>query len=235
MGELAMFDEKHYQSYFLWMQKYPQWFVNQPDGIKIILDERSIQQIEQIASQRLHTKGHPSLWGRVGVVYEDPYLLILRDAVQFPDGEVGTYIRILHPQGEVSGVAILPVCNGNIVLLRHFRHATRNWHLEIPRGFGSPLLSAEDSASRELWEEIQANTQQLLPLGSLYTDTGITNNKVELFLAYIEQVGSPSHGEGIQECLSLSLETLEEMIGQNQISDSFTIAAYTRSRLKGLL
>ena len=47
-----------------------------------------------------------------GIVYEDEYIRLVRDAVIFPDRSRGTYIRIL-PRRPESAVAVLPVLNGS--------------------------------------------------------------------------------------------------------------------------
>ena len=64
----------------------------------------------------------------------------------------GTYIRIL-PRRPESAVAVLPVLNGKILLLRHFRHSLRKWMWEIPRGFGEYGITAAENAEKELREE----------------------------------------------------------------------------------
>ncbi|MGP3928192.1 hypothetical protein [Streptomyces sp. 8N616] len=69
------------------------------------------------------------------MVYEDAYVMLLRDPVRFPDGRTGTYIRSVSAMQE-PGCVVLPLLGGEVVLLEHFRHATRSWHWEVPRGFG---------------------------------------------------------------------------------------------------
>ena len=134
------------------------------NGFRILLDEDSIRAVEAEVTQRLAQQGRPSGWAEVGIVYEDQYIVVLRDAVRFPDGHLDTYIRILPRDERPSGVAVLAMLDGRIVLLRHFRHATRAWHLEILRGFGSPGSSPEEDARREIAEEIGASPGEMTAL-----------------------------------------------------------------------
>ncbi|GAB2592951.1 hypothetical protein GCM10027168_27360 [Streptomyces capparidis] len=75
----------------------------------------------------------------LGVVYSDAWIRVVRDPVRFPDGRVGAYVRLLNAT-EAPGVAVLPVLGDRVVLLENYRHATRSWRLEIPRGFGTFAL-----------------------------------------------------------------------------------------------
>src|SRR6185312_2069263 len=147
--------DEHRQAYLAFAARHPDLFEN-PDGaiFTILLDEHEIDEVEEGARGRLHAKGMPEEWAQVGIAYEDQYLFILRDAVRFPDGSTNTYIRVVDPEGGAHGVIVLAMHQGNVLLLNHFRHATRRWHLEIPRGFGEPGLSGEENARRELEEEI---------------------------------------------------------------------------------
>lgn len=167
--------------YFELVQRHPELFTNpSADGITIELDPEKIQQIEQEVKQRLSEQGLPAEWGNVGIAYEDQYILLLRDAVYFGNGKPGTYIRSIQ-EASVPGVIILPVYQDRIVLTHHFRHATRSWHLEIPRGFGLPTMSSEENARRELYEEIGSSTATLHYLGRAHADTGMSTDCNEFF------------------------------------------------------
>ncbi len=222
------------EEYFAFVQRHPEMFVNPPGGFTILLEEVEIQKIEDYMAHQLEEKGMSAEWAQVGIVFQDQYGMILRDAVQFPEGSPGTYIRFVA-EGDGVGTVILPHYRGQVLLLRHFRHATRTWHLEIPRGFGMTGLSGEENARRELEEEIGAKALQLVALGSLYPDTGVDASVVELFYAQVEAYGPIDTIEGITEVLAISVADFEAMIRESTITDGFTIAAYARAKLRGLL
>lgn len=176
----------------------------------------------------------PASWAATGVVYEDPYTIVVRDAVRRPDGSLGTYSRTLPASG-AAGAAVLPLLDGQIVLLRQFRHATRSERLEIPRGFGEPGVTAADQARAELREEIQAEADRLIALGGIHPNTGAASGRTELFLAIIHDFGEPQAAEGI---IGIELQPpgiVAENIRDGEITDSFTIGAFTRAWLRGLL
>lgn len=170
-----------------------------------------------------------------GVMYEDSYITLIKDPVRFPGGSAGTYIRVVSTAPS-SGAAILPVLDNSVVLVRHFRHATREWHWEIPRGNAEPEdESGEETARRELFEELGVRATTILPLGTLHTNTGISGDVADLFLARIQSVGWLQHEEGILEASSITVDALEEMIASNHVTDAFTVSAFCRARLLGLL
>src|SRR5260370_24353066 len=155
--------------YFEIVRERPDRFVN-PEGdiYEILLDPPRIEHARSEARRSRVREGLPSHDSRVGVLAEDPCLLVMRDAVRFADGSYGLYNRLLVP----SGAAILPVHDGRIVLLRRFRHGTRARHLEAPRGSFSGAGTHEDEARRELREEIGATAEELIDLGELHSTTG---------------------------------------------------------------
>jgi ADP-ribose pyrophosphatase len=213
----------------------PELFVNPPDGvIEIVTDPADVLAAESTMRDRLVDRGLPASWSETGVVFEDQYTVIVRDAVRLPDGTLGTHVRSLAPAG-IPGVVILPVMAGHVVLVRHFRHSTRGWHLELPRGFGSPGSTPEDDARRELLEEIGAEATALVDLGRIHPDTGMSSSSVCLFLAEVDAIGEPEAEEGISAIEMVTTERFEELIRDGQITDGFSINAYARARLLNLL
>ncbi|QNJ41350.1 NUDIX hydrolase [Streptomyces buecherae] len=256
----------------------PDLFVNSPDGIDLLLSPEAVEAARRGAGAAPDTP--------VGVVYEDSYVTVVRDAVRFPDGAHGLYLRVL-PRATDPGVVVLPLLpTGRVVLVEHYRHATRAWHWEVPRGMGEPGATGADSAARELREEIGARATELVPLGDVHPDTGLLGSRVQLFAARVPHptpATTPSPGEatdrepgdgrqdegqrgegqqgegqrdsggdvrkyggqpypgardvaeGIRRMMTVSYAALGEMIATGAVTDAFTIAAYTRARLAGLL
>lgn len=216
-------------------QQWPELFANPPGAPYTVLAESSlIREAEADEEARLARKGLPVSWSHTGVVYEDPYMLVVRDAVRRPDGSLGTYVRTLPASGS-PGSAVLPMLHGKVVLLRHFRHATRTWHLEIPRGFGEPGVTVDQQARLELREEIGADADTLVELGVFHSNNGTAGDHVELFLAEIHGLGDPQTSEGITGIEVHQARQVAELIRTSLISDSFTIGAFTRAWLRGLL
>jgi len=225
----------HLEQYFAFIQRHPELFVNPPGAeITILLDEEKIREAEAQRGQFFAEKGLPAEWAQVGIVNRDLYGILLRDAVRFSDGTLGTYIRFVR-DGGAPGVVILPVYQKRVLLMRHFRHATRTWHIEIPRGFGEAGLTNEENARRELQEETEAVIEKLVPLGQAYPDTGSNAGYIVYFYAEIASYGATDVNEGISSLFLATVDELEDLIRNNTINDEFTIVAYTYAKLQKLL
>ncbi len=221
--------------YLALAESHPRLFTNPlEEGITILLNEEEIYQVEAEMAEKLKAKGLPAEWSKVGIAYQDQYLFLLRDAVRFPDGSTGTHIRFVDLLPDIVGVVALPVYQGQILLIRHFRHATRSWHLEVPRGFGTGE-SVEENVRRELSEEIEATISHLIPLGLVYPDSGISSQRVALFYAKVEVYGLGEAREAISDILPTSIADFERMIRENEITDSFTLAAFARAKVHSLI
>ncbi|TXL92809.1 NUDIX hydrolase [Streptomyces sp. IB2014 016-6] len=206
----------------------PEMFANVPDGIEVLLDPADIE-----AARRGVGSDEP-----VGVVYGDRFITLVRDAVRFPGGGLGLYLRVLPATG-APGVVVLPLIGAgpdgpDVVLVEHYRHATRAWHLEAPRGNGEAGSAAPENAIRELREELGVRLDELIPLGRVHADTGLLGSHAELYAARISAVGALDTAEGIRRAVVMPLRRAEELIGRGGITDGYTIAVLTRARLAGL-
>lgn len=213
----------------------PQVFGNPPGApIELLLDPAEVRSAEEAVAADLVAAGRPAAWAETGVVFEDQYLLVLRDAVRWPSGRFGTYLRTLDV-ADAAGVVVLPRLGDDVVLVRHFRHSTRSWHYEVPRGFGSPGSTPEEDARRELAEEIGVLPRSLDHLGIVYPDTGMMAGAVHLFHAAVDGVGAVDTEEGIDAVKIVSPDELGRMIRDHEVDDGFTMAAYLRALLLRVL
>jgi ADP-ribose pyrophosphatase len=203
--------------------------------IEIVQTPELIESARTAAQERLESRGLPQSWAETGVLLDEEYLVVHRDPVRFPDGTLGTYVRVRWADRFGDGVVILPLLDSKIVLIHHFRHATRAWHWEIPRGFGDLSMSAADSAARELAEEIGAQPTRLRPLGQINPDSGMSGNVVHLFLADVAHVATLDRKEGIGKAVQLTVRELNEWIARGQITDGFTLAAVALASAQGYL
>jgi ADP-ribose pyrophosphatase len=225
------------RDYLRLVDERPHLFGGAQDGVRIVLDPEAIASIEETTGERYAARGQPAEWAAVGLRYEDPYLVVLVDAVTFPDGSVGVHHRTLPRSlaSGVSGVAALPILEGRIVLIRHFRHPLRAWSWEIPRGAIEPGASAEETLRTELREEIEAEVTAIRPLGHMYGATGFMSQQVGLYLASLASVGRPALSEGVGAVRLVTTEEFESMARASTIVDSFTLGAFLQSRLQGFL
>lgn len=205
---------------------YPS-YLNVPIGdskngeIEIVPNLEEASQISEIQKRRLLKKGFSSddaeTFAATGIVAEDSYIVWIRDAVYFPNKIPGTYDRFLWKN---PGVAILPIlADGRIVLNLNYRHATRSWELEIPRGAKTEGESNEDTVIRELKEETGCDVVSIKFLGEMTPDSGILSSVVPVYLGKISTFGNPEreYSEAIADILILTQEEIEKGLANGWI------------------
>jgi ADP-ribose pyrophosphatase len=220
------------------LNKFPYLRGSDKDPIRVITDQSVIQKWQAERRTKLINASQSPEWADIGVVFDDPSIVILRDLVEFPGGYRNGYIRIYNRaylEGGAAGVVVLPEKDGKLLLFQHYRHATRMRHWEIPRGFGASGVDAKTQAITEVREEINGDVAEIFELGTVYNNTGLEGNPIHLFLARMASVGEMEVEEGIENPQWVSVSELEQMIAGGDITDGFTIAAYTRAKLKGLI
>ncbi|MEU5241675.1 NUDIX hydrolase [Streptomyces lydicus] len=167
------------------------------------------------------------------VLHRDADRIVLEDPVVLPDGQQARRVRLLPARPEHE-VAVLPLLGGDVVLLDRFRHATRTWQWEMPRGTGTEGLADTETASRHLHNQLGATPLELFGLGEVHPDVGILAASVLLYAARIDAVGDITHDDGIRQVRTVPFAAAEEMATAGQITDAVTIAALFRVRQAGL-
>ena len=205
-----------------------------PDGIEIMLAAEDVSAAERATASWFGNEA-PDQWRETGVMYADPYFMLVKDAVRFPDRSFGVYSRLLTPIGRPDGIAVLPLLGEDLVLIKHFRHATRQFHWEIPRGYGEPGLSPEDTVRQELREELGAVASEVITFGRLYSDTGLVGGGINTFAARIGHVGVLEAREGIVAHKVLSSSQINKAIANGEINDGITLGLIARARASGIL
>lgn len=226
--------------------------------IELVTDPAEIAQVQKVQESRLLKKGFSvadaAEFSRIGVVREDQYWMWLRDAVYFPNQVPGTYGRLIwrnELEGRYPGVAVLPVLpSGQIVLNLNYRHATRSWELELPRGGIQSQEAIEVAALREVKEETGFVVDSLTFLGEMTPDTGVLSSIVPVFLANIsaQEESSPEYSEAIAAVISFTKEELKQGLKQGfleiliegkkkrvPLRDSFLTFALFQAEIRKLL
>ena len=134
-----------------------------------------------------------------------------------------------------GGAAVLPVIDTKILLLRHERHATRDKHWEIPRGFAAGGETPVETARREIVEEIGIPEPEIIDIGSVHPDPGASNVHKRLYFARLTGVGNVETNEGIGELITVTVDEFDAMLRADEITDSFTLAAVLQARVRGLI
>lgn len=105
---------------------------------------------------------------------------IRRDHLKTPD-ERETKLEIIEHSGSV---VIIPIDeNGNVLLVRQYRHATGGDLLELPAGTLEENENPEVCAAREIREETGMAAREFTKLGEFYLAPGYSTELMVVFLA----------------------------------------------------
>lgn len=135
-----------------------------------------------------------------------------------PQGKAMRHETVLFGEG----VAIVPVVEGKILMIRQYRPSVGSSILEIPAGKVDPGEDIRQAAIRELSEETGIVGGKLEHLASIWTTPGFCNERIHLFLSTEGVLGEnhPDEGETIEEILLFSHDRIRQMIFSNEISDA---------------
>lgn len=224
-------DESALTRYFELLEHYPKLkregkLNDYTEGVyQIIYDREGIAAIRKEVYERLYQKSKlqglthdqadqlATNFSRPGVVCEDQFWIWIRDAVISPQGYRHTYNRMIWKSDleRVGGVAALPILieNGTkkIVLQLAFRHATNSWEIEMPRGLSKNHETAMETAKREILEETGYETNNLVYLGCMTPDSGLTVSVIPVFSGevVVEKAIKHDKTEAIKEKYAFTL------------------------------
>lgn len=225
--------------------------------IEIATHPDEIKKIEKLTTQRFIRMGYSEetaqKYSTCGIIAEDHYWMWIRDAVTFPGGIAGTYDRIIWKTG-LTGTpvtVIFPVIENKKILVNvNFRHATRSWEIELPRGARRANETPEEAAMRELQEETGCCTKNLTHLGNLAPETGVISGIIPVYYARVNTRTAPhqDESEAIATHLELSEKDIEEAFQKGYIivkikgqltkaycRDPFFCYAYLQAKWKRLI
>lgn len=212
----------------------PGLFSNNTDSVQIVLDPEQIFKTELRSIENNLKLGLPASGSHVGIISQDPWVTVIRDALLFSDGDIRLHTRVMNRINH--GVAVLPLFEQKIILIRHFRHPLRKTILEIPRGAIDENTSLEQTARQELLEEIGGEVGELILLGFVYGSTNLFANGSHLYISHLKSLsGLPQLDEGVEAIESVTIGEFEKMMIEGKIEEAFTIAAFCQARLRGLI
>lgn len=158
-----------------------------------------------IKQEEIHKGKIFSLWG--GQVRLDNDEIAIRE-----------YIR------HAGGVGIVPIVDGNVVLIRQFRISIERELIELPAGRLEPNEEPIVCAARELEEEIGYRANKLIPIASYYASVGNSNERMHLFLALdLKKTKVNLEADERIRKVVIPLSTIKEKLANQEFEDSKTI------------
>jgi ADP-ribose pyrophosphatase len=153
-------------------------------------------------------------------VYRGRLIGVARDTVR--EGEK-TYVRevVRHPGG---AAVVAYFADGTVALVSQYRHPTVRYLLELPAGKLDPGERPEETAAREMEEELGVVAGRLEQLTEFYTTPGFCAEKLWVFLATdLSETARRCEDDEIIEVVRLPYARALEMIASREIEDAKTI------------
>lgn len=162
-------------------------------------------------------------------VYENAFCTLYDDHVAFANGE-GRYVRFEWKAP--YGVVVLPrTVSGDVLLIRTFRHETRSWNWEVPKGFGEQGLTPEQCALKELREETGYTGTFVRELRQLRRNNYIDHIVEVLIEPDMASATDKEVGESISECRLYPKDQIKALLASEKIHDPLTLFALSYSML----
>jgi ADP-ribose pyrophosphatase len=162
-------------------------------------------------------------------VYRGRVLEVCEDLVRFPNGSEGVLEVVRHR----GAVAVLPLYapqesragdGPDVLLVKQYRYAVGGMVWEAPAGKLDEGESPAACAARELEEEAGVKAGRLVPLITILTTPGFSDERIHLFVATDLTEGEQALEEHeVLECHRMALSEAVEMVRKGEIGDSKTV------------
>jgi len=122
------------------------------------------------------------------LVATSPWRSVLRDRLHLEDAGPREYVYITAPRA-VFTVAV--TVDGDILMVRQYRHPVRDWTLEVPAGSVDDGEHPLAAARRELVEEVGGTGGTWRHLTTFFSSSAHLSLRSDAFLATGVEVGAP--------------------------------------------
>ncbi len=163
-------------------------------------------------------------------VYKGKILDLNIERAIMPDGREVELEIIAHP----GGACILPVHeNGDVTLIRQFRHAVGGTIWEVPAGRIDDGESPVETALRELKEETGLYSEKIEKLGEFLPTPGFCSEVVHLYIARnLIECGQQLEEDEYLEVVRLPFGDALEKVMKGEITDGKTVVSLFLAREK---
>ena len=171
----------------------------------------------------------PSRFRQVGerTLYDGHVISLGVGSFEGPDGAEFERDLVHHP----GAVSVVPVLGDEVVLVRQYRAAIDAELLEIPAGKRDvPGEPPEQTAGRELIEEVGIEAGTLIELAEFYNSPGFCDEHSWVFLG-LDLRAVPASAQGIEEehmtVERVALDDVLGLIAAGELRDAKTIIGLT--------
>ena len=140
--------------------------------------------------------------------------------VALDNGKVAVREYIRH----AGGVGIVPVIDGNVILIEQFRISIERKLIELPAGRLEPNEEPIKCAARELEEEIGYRATKLIQVASYFASVGNSNERMYVFLALdLKKTKLQLEADERIRKVVMPLEMVKQKLAKQEFEDSKTI------------
>jgi ADP-ribose pyrophosphatase len=157
------------------------------------------------------------------LIHDGKVVHLYVDTLQLPNGNTARRETVRHS----GAVAIVPLDDdGNVILVRQYRHAASRALLEIPAGTLNQGEDPDQCAIRELQEEAGYKPGKLQKIGGIFVAPGYSTEFIHLYLA--TDLTASRLDMDVDEFIEVQHMPLSEVLGRirsGEIPDAKTICA----------
>jgi len=169
------------------------------------------------------------------IVYRNKWMSVREDRILRPSGNEGIFGVV----DKSDFVVIVPVQDGHIHLVEQYRYPVAGRFWELPQGSweGDQQADHIHIAAGELREETGLTAGNMVYVGFQYLAYGYSSQGYHVYLA-TDLTQSTNNLDSEEEDLitrKVSLHDFENMLADGIIKDATTLAAYSLTKLKGLI
>jgi 8-oxo-dGTP pyrophosphatase MutT (NUDIX family) len=139
--------------------------------------------------------------------------------------------RAFHRIRSVDWAQIVPItADGEVVLVRQYRHGDQRFTLEIPGGLVDPGEDPATAALRECLEETGYRARAALPLGVIAPNPALFANRLHAFYAVdVEPEGAVQNtGTEVTEAVLIPVTELEALLLAGEIDHALVAGTLWR-------
>ena len=167
-------------------------------------------------------------WQRIRSQQRESYRVfsVRTDTAISPRTNTSHEFHVIESRDWINIIPLTP--DERVVMVRQYRHGSREITLEIPGGIVDPGDTSQGAAARELLEETGYQSEDWEQIGDVNPNPAIFSNRCFTFLARkVNKVANPKPDQSEDiEVILVPLSDIPELIRQGKIDHAIVVAAF---------